>query len=75
MDAAAPGDEIVVTDGTYATGGRAVYGTMTNRVTVDNPLTLRSINGYRFRTTELRRRAGVSAKADRRLLLTSPAPP
>src|SRR5216117_2450909 len=32
VDAALGDDEIVVTNGLYATGGRAVYGTMTNRV-------------------------------------------
>jgi len=43
VDAAAAGDEIVVTNGTYATGGRAV-GTklLANRVAVDKPITRRS---------------------------------
>ena len=45
VDASAPGDEIIVTNGIYFTGGRAVFGTMTNRVAVDRAVTVRSVNG------------------------------
>ncbi len=46
VDAAAAGDEIVVTNGIYATGGRpAGTDVLVNRVAVDKPLTLRSLNG------------------------------
>jgi hypothetical protein len=53
VDASLPGDHIVVNDGLYATGGRAV-GTnlLVNRVVVDKPLTLRSVNGPRFTVIE-----------------------
>src|SRR6266478_8220475 len=43
VDAALAGDEIVVTNGIYATGGRDY-----NRVAVDKPLSLRSITGPQF---------------------------
>ena len=46
VDAAVAGDEIVVTNGIYATGGRAtVTDSTTNRVVVDKPLSLRTVNG------------------------------
>ncbi len=45
VDAAMPGDEIVVTNGVYATGGRAVHEGMTNRVAVTKLLGLRSVDG------------------------------
>ena len=49
VDAAVPGDEILVTNGIYATGGRAVGGSvLANRVVVDEPVSLRSVNGSQF---------------------------
>jgi hypothetical protein len=47
IDVSITGDEIVVTNGIYDTGGRAIFGTMTNRVSVDRPILVRSVNGHR----------------------------
>jgi hypothetical protein len=46
VDGANPGDEVLVTNGIYQSGGRpAASGDVTNRVAVTTAITIRSVNG------------------------------
>ena len=45
VDAAQTGDKVLVTNGTYDVGGRAVSGLMTNRVAIDRHVVVESVTG------------------------------
>src|SRR5436190_24257536 len=48
VDAAVQGDEVVVTNGFYSSGGKVMHNGFTNRVAIHRPISVRSVNGPLF---------------------------
>jgi hypothetical protein len=60
IDASVAGDEIVVTNGIYNVGTKAVFGTMANRVAINKQVAVRSVNGPQFTIIQGRQLPGIT---------------
>ncbi len=52
VDATASQDEVLVTNGVYAAGGKTYRGTLTNRVAITKAVSVRSVNGPEVTTIQ-----------------------